>query len=268
MVFAGGIGENAPPIRTRICAGLGFLGLELDESRNAATAEIISMEASRVTVRPPKPDFAVRSANMTPSVAKGGATSLAVSVDRIDEFTGPITVKIDGLPAGMTCPSVVVQAGQHHAVFGLAAAADAKDPPMDAAPMLIATAMVGGQPLVRQLKLGRPTITEPGDIVTTVLQADVPMTAGRETTIKVKIDRRNGFAGRVPLEVRGLPHGVRVLNIGLNGILITEKESARTIQIFAEPWVEPMTVPIVVLAKREGTNTEHAAPPVPLKIAK
>ena len=51
LVFAGGIGENAPPVRARICAGLGFLGLELDESRNAATAEIISTKTSRVPVR-------------------------------------------------------------------------------------------------------------------------------------------------------------------------------------------------------------------------
>jgi len=36
VVFAGGIGENAPAIRARICAGLGWLGLELDEARNAA----------------------------------------------------------------------------------------------------------------------------------------------------------------------------------------------------------------------------------------
>ncbi len=51
LVFAGGIGENAPPIRARICAGLGFLGIALDESRNALTAPIISTGASRATVR-------------------------------------------------------------------------------------------------------------------------------------------------------------------------------------------------------------------------
>ena len=36
LVFAGGIGENAPTVRARICDGLGFLGIELDEKRNAA----------------------------------------------------------------------------------------------------------------------------------------------------------------------------------------------------------------------------------------
>jgi acetate kinase len=51
LVFAGGIGENAPTIRTRICAGLGFLGIELDETPNSANAGVISAAASRVAVR-------------------------------------------------------------------------------------------------------------------------------------------------------------------------------------------------------------------------
>jgi len=51
LVFAGGIGENAPLVRARICAGLNFLGLELSESRNTQMAGVISTDASRVTVR-------------------------------------------------------------------------------------------------------------------------------------------------------------------------------------------------------------------------
>jgi acetate kinase len=51
LVFAGGIGENNPAIRARICEGLGFLGIELNETRNAENAAVISMPTSRVTVR-------------------------------------------------------------------------------------------------------------------------------------------------------------------------------------------------------------------------
>jgi acetate kinase len=51
LVFAGGIGENAPTIRTRICDGLGFLGIELEEKRNATSEGVISANASRVPVR-------------------------------------------------------------------------------------------------------------------------------------------------------------------------------------------------------------------------
>ena len=51
LVFAGGIGENSPEARRRICDGLEFLGIALDERRNAANAPIISTEDGRVAVR-------------------------------------------------------------------------------------------------------------------------------------------------------------------------------------------------------------------------
>jgi acetate kinase len=51
LVFAGGIGENAAPVRERICEGLGFLGIELDQARNAKAAPVISTENNRTTVR-------------------------------------------------------------------------------------------------------------------------------------------------------------------------------------------------------------------------
>ena len=51
LVFAGGIGENAPVVRARICEGLGFLGIELDPGRNAATEPVISAQVSPVEVR-------------------------------------------------------------------------------------------------------------------------------------------------------------------------------------------------------------------------
>ncbi len=51
LVFSAGIGENCPPIRTRICEELDFLGIKLNKSRNAANAEVISTDTSPATVR-------------------------------------------------------------------------------------------------------------------------------------------------------------------------------------------------------------------------
>lgn len=51
LVFAAGIGENAPAVRTRICAGLEFLGIDLDQTRNAQNALLVSTDASRVKTR-------------------------------------------------------------------------------------------------------------------------------------------------------------------------------------------------------------------------
>lgn len=51
LVFSGGIGEHATVIRARICDGLEFLGVTIDEVRNGAGDPVISTEGSRVTVR-------------------------------------------------------------------------------------------------------------------------------------------------------------------------------------------------------------------------
>jgi acetate kinase len=51
LIFSAGIGENSPVIRERICAGLEFLGVELDPVANKANSPIISKTGGTVTVR-------------------------------------------------------------------------------------------------------------------------------------------------------------------------------------------------------------------------
>jgi len=65
LVFAGGIGENAPAIRSRICDGLGFLGIEFDENQNAANGGVISSFASPAQVRVIRTDEERMIAEMT-----------------------------------------------------------------------------------------------------------------------------------------------------------------------------------------------------------
>jgi acetate kinase len=51
LIFSGGMGENAPRIRARICEGLECLGVVLDARKNEENDEIISAPSSRVRVR-------------------------------------------------------------------------------------------------------------------------------------------------------------------------------------------------------------------------
>jgi len=51
LVFSGGIGENAPEVRARICRGLDWMGIKLDAAKNNAGAPIISSPGNPVTVR-------------------------------------------------------------------------------------------------------------------------------------------------------------------------------------------------------------------------
>ena len=69
-----GIGENAPLIRERICDGLGFLGIELTEERNAKNAPLISPDAGRVKVRVIRTDEELMIARSVARVLDLGST--------------------------------------------------------------------------------------------------------------------------------------------------------------------------------------------------
>jgi acetate kinase len=73
LVFTAGIGENAPVVRRRICQGLEFLGIHLDDGRNEAGAEVISRDDSPAVVRVMKTDEELMIARHTYRVLRGGA---------------------------------------------------------------------------------------------------------------------------------------------------------------------------------------------------
>jgi hypothetical protein len=221
----------------------------------------------RLTVRPPRPSFNVRFNPTAPAVWKGGGVPVTVTADRIDGFEGPIDIRLDHLPPGFSAPSTNIPAGENSTTFSLWAEPNAVSPDKSPPLKLVARASIDGSDVVREAAGGMPKIVESGDLVTTTRQTEVTVKPGAQVTVTAVIERRNGFAGRVPLEVRGLPHGVHVLDVGLNGILITEKETSRTFAIYAEPWVQPTTHPFVVLARREGKNTEHAARSLLLRVS-
>ena len=223
----------------------------------------------RLTIREPRPDFSVSFNPTAPQVWKGGALPINVTVNRTDEFDGPVRIALENLPPGFEAPATFIEAGQLSTTFSLYATSTAVSPPAGTnPPKLVARATINGKEVVREVAGGLPKVVEPGDLVTTTVVGDVTVAPGGEARMLVKVERRNGFKGRIPLDVKGLPYGVRVLDIGLNGILLTERDSEREVAIFAEPWVQPMDHPFVVLARREGKNTEHAAKSVLLKVKK
>jgi hypothetical protein len=230
--------------------------------------------AYQLTVRPPRPDFHISFSPSAPAVSKGGAVALQINADRRDEFDGPIEVRLENLPPGFHAPATTIPAHENSTSLAFFAEPGAPRGTLTqsrspTAPLkLVAQAVIDGKPVVREATGGVPQLVEPGDIVTTTEQSEVTVKPGSEVRLTVKVERRNGFKGRIPLDVKGLPHGVHVLDIGLNGILITPEATTRTITIYAEPWVQEMTHPFVVLARREGKNTEHAAKSVLLRVAK
>jgi WD40 repeat protein len=221
--------------------------------------------AFRLTVRPPRPDYTVSFTPSAPAVWRSGGVPVTVTVNRIDGFDGPVRVRFDGLPEGFSAPETTVEAGQTTTALTLSATAEAVTRPKSLT-RLVATARIDGKDVVREASGGELTLRSGGDLAARTRQAAVVIRPGQETRFVVDVERRDGFSGRVPLEVRGLPHGVRVLNVGLNGILITERETSREIALYCEPWVTPTERPVVVLARSEKAGTEHAAPPLILRV--
>jgi hypothetical protein len=85
--------------------------------------------------------------------------------------------------------------------------------------------------------------------------------------VTLHIERQNGYKGRVPCYVKNLPRGVQVVNIGLNGVLVTETQTSRTFTLRAEDWAKPIEQPIYVVAEVESdSSTNHASPPLELKV--
>jgi dipeptidyl aminopeptidase/acylaminoacyl peptidase len=227
-----------------------------------------SQHVYRLTLRRPRPDFNVTFNPPAPAVWQGGAVPVNVSVDRRDGFEDEIALKIENLPPGFRAPATSIPASESSTSFALYAEAGATSPSKGAPLKLVARARMAGKEVVREATGGLPRIVPAGEIVTTTEQSEVTVRPGGKVRLTARIDRRNGFKGRVPLDVRGLPHGVRVLDVGLNGILVIPGETSRTIEIYCEPWVRPTEHPFVVLAKHEGKGTEHAARSVLLKVAK
>ncbi len=224
--------------------------------------------AYRLTIRTPRPSFNVSFSPTAPTVTKGGAVAITATAELIDDYDGPIEIKLNNLPPGFSAPTTTIPAGEPSTSFALYAEPTAPAPA--GAPLkLTAHATINGVDVAREAAGELPKLADAGNIVTTTDQSEVTVAPGGDVRVTVKVERRNGFAGRIPVEVRGLPHGVRVLDVGLNGILITEKETSRTFVIHAEPWVEPMTHPFVVSARDEGgKNVEAAAKSVLLRVKK
>lgn len=245
--------------------------------------------AYRLTVREPAPDFDVTFDPKSFNVPRGGRVSVTITADRRDGFDGAIDVELRDLPPGLTATAGRIPAGADTTVLSVAAAEDAsferqgaslrsmygKDlkVPGVVSLSLVGRAVIDGSTITHETEVTDPiavvALTPPPDLVVSTTAQQIEVSAGQEVTLTVNVERHNGFTGRVPIAVMNLPHGVRVNDIGLNGVMITEQETTRTVHIVVEPWVRAQTQPILVVGRVEVNSPlrdESAAPPVQLVI--
>src|SRR5579885_567128 len=223
----------------------------------------------RLTIRPPRPDFRLSVAPRNPNVPAGGAIPITVTALRLDEFDAPIDVEITGLPAGLHATKGVIAAGQSSTTLLLSADPNAKLE-QAAAFSVKGIARSGAAAIERfanpddRLKL--IALMPPADIAAIAETRLVEVEVGKKAQLAVRIERRNGFGGRVPIEVRNLPPRVRVADVGLNGVLINENEDHRTFTIEAWPQAEPgeQLIYLSGLIETRSPQQNSYAAPVPI----
>lgn len=223
--------------------------------------------AYTLSIRPRRQDFAVSIGGRDPKVPPGCGREFTVNAERFDDFEGPISITLEGLPPGFHATSpVVIEPGQMNAV-GLIWADDTAVAPtaeQSAAIRVVASAEINGQKVEHDLGgIGTLALDAPPSVRIRIAQvagevtsadalvmeegpAELPwpgdapleLTIAPGTTIAAQVFvERRGHEGGVPFgnedSGRNLPHGVFIDNIGLNGLLVIEGRSERVFFITA-----------------------------------
>jgi hypothetical protein len=223
----------------------------------------------RLRIHPPRPDFKVTFSPANPNLPQGGGVLIGVECERYDGFNGAIVLAIENLPPGFHATETIIEPTENSATLLLTCDANAVTPTRATPFRIVAKAQIGTNTITHlaesAVNTRLITVLLKPDLTAETDKREIVLTPGGTTYVEATIERQNNFGGRVPLDVRNLPHGVRVTDIGLNGVLITEQESSRRFALYCEPWVKPQTRPIYVMATPDG-GVATSALPLTLKI--
>jgi len=236
----------------------------------------------RLVCRHSRPDFTVSlSQGGKPAVSPGSGREFQIKVHRKDNFDGPISVDVAGLPPGFhaTTP-IVIEAGQTFAFGSIYADSNATAPEASSnTSRLVATGMVGTKeirhesPGFSEIMLGSsPKVTldvlDKADEKSADQPLELTIHPGETITARIRATRLD-FKDRIELgkedSGRNLPHGVYVDNLGLSGLLIPENAVEREFFLTAAKWVPEGDRMICFRGKADGGQT---TPPVLLHVRK
>jgi hypothetical protein len=208
----------------------------------------------RLSIRPETPDFrlvAVPIAPVPPQnnqfqpgvplLRRGGNAWINVLCFRRDGFGGDVTISAKGLPPGVTCPDVVIGAGQNAAPLVFSAAADAAE--WAGTIQVVGNSKIGDKEVVREARAGNIVwpanqqaqnsasearmsrnlalaVSGKEEAPYTVAVAEQKvweMSRAGKLEIPVKVTRRGDFKGTIALAPVGLPQNMQVPNVNLDG---------------------------------------------------
>lgn len=190
----------------------------------------------RLEVEPPAgQDFRLTATPTQVNVGQGGSTAVQVNVQRLNGFGGPVALKVEGVPAGVTVSPAQIPAGQPATSFTFTA-----DPAAAAGAAtqlkITGTATLDGKPvervadaveIYRQPLAGdnqdsrRATLMFPAAVMPPAAysldleQRAISVKKGTNVQVKVKVTRQMGVNGQIALTAAGMPPNVAVPNVNV-----------------------------------------------------
>ncbi|MFM7592856.1 MAG: hypothetical protein ACKO85_13800 [Isosphaeraceae bacterium] len=222
-----------------------------------------------LVIRTPEPDFELQLSPMDWNIPSGGSKIITATIRRKDGFNEPVRLQLADLPEGWRATDGLIEADQ--------VSCDMQITPDFSKPAkffdrlkwrLIATARSAEKELRHEIQANNAwaVMTPESNLQMIASTYELKIKPGSISRMILNVDRREPFAGRVPIDVRNLPYGVRVLDIGLNGVLITETQKQREIRIYAEPWVKAQKRPFFAVGRAESAGTSDSSPPIMLEV--
>jgi hypothetical protein len=244
--------------------------------------------AYRLTVRPAQPDFAVALNAMRLNVGAGAGSSFGLKLDRVDGFDGPVKVEFSNVPEGFRIASPVVIEPGHLSGESTLFAAETATNAMAAwkALKITASATIGGRTVTHAVKPfdavvvgAKPAFQlalEPGSEEVlkhpAAIAPEQPLVLtippGGTVPAMLRVVR-HGNTNLINLDLDGLPFGIIVDNIGLNGVQIRPGENEREIFLAAAPWVpeqEAMCFAVTQSARNDSVGTPGTQTSFPVLI--
>lgn len=242
---------------------------------------------------PAQPDFVLTCDPDKLNVGPDGRVPLFVQVTRRAGFTGPVTLALEGLPAGVSASPLTIPATMTQGAIVISAAKDAQ--PAATLPSLKGTSgaivrkaspkqeiyMPGGGRGVYTVDTLTAGVTDPCDISVEASTKSITLAPGGAATIDVTVTRKPGFDKGVNLAIvlghlggvhaNPLPPGVTVREAG-SKTLLSPTETKGKIVLQAAANADPIeNVPICVMGHVSinfVVKTAYASAPIQVSVAK
>ncbi len=241
--------------------------------------------AYRLTIRPAEPDFRLflddgfllyvdgrATGARNPNIPKGGRVPLTVSAARMEGFEGPVRVRVEGLPPGFHATRGLIRPRELVTTLVLSALETAREPEEPVHLRVVGEAVIGERTVRRAAAdpaepLNLVSLAPTPPIVPRIEPPNPVIRPGENTQLTIHIQRNHGFRLDVPFILQNRPAGIWVEDSGSNGIVISKDETSRTLKLRADPWVEPMTFPLLAVGRvkseavrrrRSGAKAESA----------